>query len=174
MQNTDEAELIAQSLDGDHEAYAGLVDRYKNALYHHCFAIVRREEVAEDLAQETFITAFYKLRLYKPDYKFSTWLFKISTNKALNYLKKTAREVAADDELIARIASEYPGPLQQAEDAELHAAVRKLQPKYRAVISLYYWQGMSYEDIAKVLGAPHGSVKGWMSRAKSQLKKELS
>lgn len=174
MQNKDEAELIARSLDGDHAAYAELVDRYKNALYHHCFAIVRREDVAEDLAQETFITAFYKLKSYKPEYKFSTWLFKISTNKALNYLKKAAREVAADDELIAKIASEYQGPLERAKDTELHAAVQKLQPKYRAVVSLYYWQGLSYDEIAQVLRAPNGSVKGWMNRAKSQLKKELS
>src|SRR5689334_10694690 len=98
MQNKDEQELITQSLAENHEAYAELVDRYKNALYRHCFAIVRNEDVAEDLAQETFITAYYKLRLYKLEYKFSTWLFKIATNKALNWLKKASKELAADDE----------------------------------------------------------------------------
>jgi RNA polymerase sigma-70 factor (ECF subfamily) len=174
MQNKDEAELIARSLNGDHDAYGILVDRYKSALYHHSFAIVRNEDAAEDIAQDTFITAFYKLKSYNPEYKLSTWLFKIATNKALNYLKKSAREVAADDELIGQIASRHRGPVQQAEDAELHQAVKQLRPNYRTVVSLYYWQGMSYRDIAQVLGVSDGSVKGWMNRAKTQLRKELS
>lgn len=174
MQNKDEPELIARSLNADHDAYAELVERYKNALYHHCFAIVRNEDAAEDITQETFITAYYKLRLYKPQYRLSTWLFKIATNKSLDWLKKAARETAADDALIASIASPHPRPDQQAEAQELHDAVGRLRPKYRSVISLYYWQGLSYQEIAIVLAAPTGSVKGWMRRAKEELKKELS
>ena len=174
MQNKTEQELIARTLNGDHHAYAQLVDRYKNALYHHCFAIVRDEDVAEDIAQDTFITAYYKLRTYNPQYRLSTWLFKIATNKALNSLKKAAREPAASDELIASIASPHPGPHAQAELHELHQAVGKLRPKYRSVISLYYWQGLSYQEIATILAAPTGTVKVWMSRAKQDLKKELS
>jgi RNA polymerase sigma-70 factor (ECF subfamily) len=174
MQDKDEAELIAQSIDGNQEAYAVLIDRYKNALYHHCFAVVRNEDVAEDITQETFITAYYKLRQYNPQYRLSTWLFKIGTNKALNHLRKYAREVRAEDELIATIASHEPSPHTRAEDTELHEAVQRLEPKYRAVISLYYWQGMKYEEIAQVMGSPKGSIKGWMNRAKLQLRKELS
>jgi RNA polymerase sigma-70 factor (ECF subfamily) len=174
MQTQDELGLIAQSLDGDHQAYAELVDRYKNAIYHHCFAIVRREEVAEDIAQEAFIAAYYKLALYNKDYKFSTWLFKISTNKCLNWLKQASREIAADDQLIASIASPHPQPHAEAEQDELRVAVDNLRPEYRAVISLYYWQGLSYAEIATVLNVPSGSVKGWMKRAKAQLRKELS
>jgi RNA polymerase sigma-70 factor (ECF subfamily) len=174
MQGQHETGLIARSLDGDTQAYAELVDRYKNAIYHHCFAIVRREEVAEDMAQETFITAYYKLRLYNKDYKFSTWLFKLATNKCLNWLKKASKELAADDKLVAAIASHHPEPHQAAAYDELHAAVERLRPKYRAVISLHYWQGLSYEDIAIAVDAPPGSVKGWMRRAKDELRKELS
>jgi RNA polymerase sigma-70 factor (ECF subfamily) len=174
MQNNDEAELIARSIDGDHDAYRVLVDRYKNALYHHSFAILRNEDAAEDIAQETFITAYYKLRSYNPQYRLSTWLFKIATNKALNYIKRAAHETRADDELIASIAAHGPGPQQYAEDQELHAAVHRLASKHRTVISLYYWQGLSYQEIAHVLGAPEGSIKGWMNRAKLELRKELS
>ncbi len=174
MQKQAEHELIAQSLGEHHEAYAELINRYKNALYRHCFAIVRNEDAAEDIAQDSFITAYYKLADYNSQYRFSTWLFKIATNKALNWLKKTGREVAADDQVIARIASTLPSPAKLAEQAELHEAVKRLQPRYRAVISLYYWQGLSYHEIATVLGAPSGSVKGWMSRAKNELRKELS
>lgn len=174
MQDKDEAELIAQSLDGDHEAYSTLIDRYKNALYHHCFAITRDEDVAEDITQDTFITAYYKLGRYNPQYKLSTWLFKIATNKALNHLKKHRHETHASEELIAMVISSQPGPLEQAKDHELHQAVQNLPPNYRAAISLYYWQGLQYADIAKALGVPEGSVKGWIHRAKSRLRKELS
>jgi RNA polymerase sigma-70 factor (ECF subfamily) len=171
---TDDQELIARSLDADHQAYAELVDRYKNALYRHCFAIVRREDVAEDIAQEAFITAYYKLDSYNPTYRFSTWLFKIATNKALTYLKRAAKEVAMDDELIETVVSTLPGTERAAVHGELRAAVERLSPKHRAVVSLYYWQGLSYQEIAQVLSSPVGSVKVWMLRAKQQLKKELS
>lgn len=173
MQDKDEAELIARSLANDHEAYAELIDRYKNALYHHCFAIVHREDAAEDITQETFIAAYYKLRLYKPAYRFSTWLFKIATNKALDYLKQAAKEVSADDELISRIASSLPDPEADASRQELLEAVGRLRPKYRTIISLHYFRGMDYAQIGRVLGASSGSIKGWMYRAKSDLRKEL-
>ena len=174
MQNNTEPELIARALDGDSEAYAELVDRYKNAVYYHCFAIVRDEDVAEDIAQETFISAYYSLKQYKSSYRLSTWLFRISTNKALNYLKKHSKEVAADDQLIAQIASHQPAPHALALDTELHSAVRKLRPKYRAVISLHYWQGLDYAATAEVMGAPVNSVRVWLKRAKEELRKELA
>lgn len=173
VQTHDESALIEQSLNGDHHAYGELVDRYKNALYHHCFAIVRNEDTAEDLAQEAFIAAYYKLHLYNPKYRFSTWLFKIATNKALTWLKKASREIAADDELIASIASPLPGPDRSAEYGELHAAISHMNARHRAVVSLYYWQGLSYQEIATVLAVPIGSVRGWMHRAKEELRKEL-
>jgi RNA polymerase sigma-70 factor (ECF subfamily) len=166
MQNDEEAGLVARSLNGDTDAYGQLVDRYKNAIYHHCFAIVRNEDVAEDIAQETFIAAYYKLRYYNPNYRLSTWLFKIATNKALNWLKKAGREVAEADRIIASIAASQPGPDKIALYGELHSAVDHLQANYRAVISLYYWQGLSYQEIAVVLSAPVGSVRAWMHRAK--------
>lgn len=171
---TDETELIARSKQEDHQAYAELVDRYKNAVYHHCFAIVRDEDVAEDIAQATFIAAYYNLDKYNPQFRLATWLFKIATNKALDHLKRAAREVAADDTLIANIADLSTGPHQASEHAELHDAVNHLQPTYRAAISLYYWQGLSYQETATVMGSPLGSVKVWVARAKAQLRKELS
>jgi RNA polymerase sigma-70 factor (ECF subfamily) len=174
MQDADEPGLIARSKLGDSQAYAEIVDRYKNAVYHHCFAIVRDEDIAEDIAQETFIAAYYNLHKYNPKFRLATWLFKIATNKALNYLKRAAREVAADDDVIASIAAVGPGPHADSERAELRDAVERLEPRYRAAISLYYWQGFSYQEIAAVMGAPLGSVKVWMARAKAELRKELT
>jgi len=174
MQNKDEAELIARSLDGDHVAYGVLVDRYKNAIFYHSFAIVHNEDVAEDIAQETFITAYYKLDHYNAQYKLSTWLFKIATNKALDWLRKHRHELSVDDEVFDSLASPHPGPQQISTSQELHDAVGKLMPRYRAVISLYYWQGLSYEEISDTLKVPVGSIRGWLHRAKAELRKELS
>lgn len=171
---TDESELIARSLNQDHQAYAELVDRYKNALYRHCFAIVRREDVAQDIAQDTFVTAYYKLNKYDPKFRLSTWLFKIATNKALDHLRRAAKEVAMDDEFVATIVSTLPNTDQASKDSEVRQAVQNLSPKHRAVISLYYWHGLNYQEIAYSLGSPLGSVKVWMLRAKQELRKELS
>jgi len=174
MQNTDESELIAQSLHGDTEAYGQLVDRYKNAIYHHCFAIVHDEDAAEDMAQETFIAAYYQLKKYDAHYRFSTWLFKISTNKCLNYIRSTAKVTTPGDKLIDALATGEPSPHRSAEMHELREMVNHLQPKYRAVISLYYWRGLEYADIATAMNAPLNSVRVWLLRAKDELRKELS
>ncbi len=173
MQNNNEAELIARSLDGDARAYAELVDRYKNAVYYHCFAIVRDEDAAEDIAQETFINAYYKLKQYNSNFRLATWLFRISTNKCLTYLKRHSKEVALEAE-IQTVASREPSPHHRALDSELHAAVHALRPTYRAVISLYYWQGLDYAATAAAMEAPINSVRVWLKRAKEELRKELS
>lgn len=172
MQNN-ESELIAHALEGDNEAYAELIDRYKNAVYYHCFAIVRDDDAAEDITQETFISAYYSLKRYNNQYRLSTWLFRISTNKCLNYLKKHKREIVNDD-LLVHAAYEGNSPHKGAINAELYAAVRALQPKYRAVISLYYWQGLDYAATAEAMGAPVNSVRVWLKRAKEALRKELA
>jgi len=174
MQNKDESELIALSIDGDHVAYSVLVDRYKNAIFYHSFAIVHDEDAAEDITQETFIAAYYKLDRYNAEYKLSTWLFKIATNKALDTLKKQRHEIMTDDTLFETAVSQHPGPHQASTHQELYDAMRRLTPRYQAAVSLYYWQGLDYEEISKTLGVPVGSVKGWLHRAKAILRKELS
>ncbi|HSX07136.1 MAG TPA: sigma-70 family RNA polymerase sigma factor [Candidatus Saccharimonadia bacterium] len=173
MQNTDESELIAQSLHGNTEAYGKLVDRYKNAIYHHCFAMIRDEDAAQDMAQETFIAAYYQLKKYNAQYRFSTWLFKISTNRCLNHIRSSAKTITLNDDFDALPTNE-PSPHHHAEMHELHELVDHLQPKYRAVISLYYWQGLEYADIATAMDAPINSIRVWLLRAKNELRKELS
>lgn len=169
----DERELLTRSLAHEADAYGQLIGRYQTAIYYHCFAIVRDEDIAEDVAQEAFIRAYYKLSHYDQSRKFSTWLFKIATNQALNALKSSRKTLPLADEyavrLVSRESTEAAGQY-----AELRDAVVRLEPRYRAVVSLYYWQGLNYEDIAVALDVPVGSVKGWMNRAKHQLRKELA
>ena len=169
-----EEELIARSKHHDADAYGQLVDRYKQALYRHCFALMRSEDAAEDIAQEAFIAAYYQLTTFDSSRRFSTWLFKIATNKALNALRHDRRQHPMSDALVARLVSHHDAPEVHAEHAELRAIILRLEPRYRAVIHLYYFEGMSYEEIAIVMKKPVGSIKGWMNRAKQQLRRELS
>lgn len=170
---SNDSELIAQSLQGNHRAYGELVNRYKNALYRHCYAILQDEAIAEDVAQETFVTAYFKLGLYKSDYKFATWLFKIGTNKALNVLRRSSKMVRVDDEFFAHQKSTLPSPHTQALFSELEQAIGLLKPKYQLALRLHYWQGLKYADIAEVMSVTEGTVKSLIFRAKAQLKKEL-
>jgi RNA polymerase sigma-70 factor (ECF subfamily) len=163
-----EQELIAQILDGDEDAYATLIDRYKEGLYRHCFKFVRDEDEAEDIAHEAFIEAYVHLDRYDPRFRFSTWLYKIATNIALMRLRRR-RNVRMD-----RIVSDLPDAEDLVFYKEIHDAVDALPLQYRTVVSMHYWQGKSYSEIAAHLGTSVGSVKGWMSRAKKQLKEVLS
>ncbi len=169
----DDLQLITKTMDGDDDAYGILIDRYKNGLYRHCFRFVRDEDDAEDLAQQAFIEAFVHLDSYNPEYRFSTWLYKIATNLALTQLRKR-RAIHLDDGEIDRIISTAPGAEELAFRQQIYDAVDTLPVKYRTVIAMYYWQGKSYSEIASSMNTTTGSIKGWMSRAKQQLKEILS
>lgn len=172
---TSEQELIAKSKNGDADAYGQIVERYKDALYRHCFALVRDEDTAEDISQESFITAYYKLNKFDSTKRFSTWLFKIAHNKSLDSLRASKRGPKQLDEgVLSQFVSTHTGPEQQAQNSEVVTALAKLEPRYQAVIQLHYYQGMTYEEIAVVMTKPVGSIKGWMNRAKNQLRKELA
>jgi len=168
-----EQELIAQILDGDEEAYAILIDRYKEGLYRHCFRFTHDEDEAEDIAHEAFIEAFVHLDRYNPQFRFSTWLYKIATNLALTHLRKR-RTVRLDEGELDRIMSDLPGTIDLAMYQELREAVDALPTNYRTVVSMHYWHGKSYSEIAMQMGTSVGSIKSWMSRARKQLKEVLS
>jgi len=168
-----EPELIARILDGDEDAYASLIDRYKEGLYRHCFKFMHDENEAEDVAHEAFIEAFVHLDRYNSQFRFSTWLYKIATNIALMRLRKRQDRLLYDDEL-NKVLNGLPGNETLALYQELHDAVDDLPDRYRTVVSMHYWQGKSYSEIANQMGTSVGSIKGWMSRAKKILKEVLS
>jgi len=170
--STDETELIVRILDGDGSEYRTLVDRYKQAIYRHCFYILRDEDDADDAAQEAFIRAYRHLKRFDPDLaSFKTWLFTIGTRECLQMLRKRrALPLLNEDTLESTLV-----PTDQTmRDQELRDAVLALSAKYRAVVMLYYWHGESYEAIATELHVPIGTVRGWLHRAKQQLKEALS
>jgi RNA polymerase sigma-70 factor (ECF subfamily) len=170
--NLDEQELIARILGGEQEEYRLLIDRYKDQLYRHCFYIVRDEDVAEDMTQEAFIKAFNRLGTYDPaKAAFKTWVYTIATRECLSYLRRKKPLPLEEDE---SLPSDAAATDQLARDHELYQAVMNLKPKLRTVVTLYYWHGYSYEQIASSMNVPIGSVRGWIFRAKKELKEALS
>lgn len=168
-----ESELVARTLDGDEQAYAELIDRYKEGLYRHCFRFTRDEDDAEDLAQQAFINVYVHLDQYDVQFRFSTWLYKIATNLGLMYIRKR-RDIRLEESELDRIVSDLPPTEQLALNHELQEAIGELPANYQTVVSSYYWQGKSYDEIAAAMDAPVGTVKSWMNRAKKQLKEVLS
>jgi RNA polymerase sigma-70 factor (ECF subfamily) len=170
-----DAELAADVLGGRPEAFTALVERYDRAVYHLALKTVRDPEEAKDVAQETFFKAFRSLHTFRPDKRFSTWIFAICYHAAIDRLNRRKR--FTDDEMPDR-ADAAPGPeavaLMKAEARELQAAVDALPQKYRTVITLYHLQGKQYEEIAKVLGLPLGTVKTHLHRAKEMLRTRLA
>ncbi len=170
----DDGALVASAIAGDGEAFAALVRRYDRPVYHLAYRTLRDAEEARDVAQETFFKAYRSLRTFRPDAKFSTWLFSIAYHACCDRLNRRKR--FSGEELPER-ADSTPGPehcviaLDEAE--RLRDAIAQLPEKYRVVVTLYHLQGKQYDEIARVLGLPMGTVKTHLFRAKEQLRRLL-
>lgn len=175
MDSIDEKQTITNILAGQTEEYRLLVDRYHRGLINHLASLTHDPMQAEDLAQEAFIQAFNKLHQYKSEYAFSTWLYQIANNLAYRYIKQSQRYTKIDgvDELPDESKTKAEKMDTEQARKTVQEAVKTLDPRYQQVISLYYWENFSYEDIARVVGVPIGTVRTWLFRAKDQLRKEL-
>jgi len=170
----DDGALVAAALDGRPEAFGTLVERYDRAVFTLCLRTMRDPEEARDCTQEAFFKAFRSLRTFKPQAKFSTWIFSIAYHACCDRLGR--RKKLSGDEP-PEWADPSPGPAAIAERNDeskaLHAAIVALPEKYRTVITLYHLQGRQYEEIARVLDLPIGTVKTHLFRAKELLRKRL-
>ena len=177
--------LVARAQTGDQAAFEQLVGKYTRALTHHIKGMVRKTEDVEDLVQETFIKAFSALDSYAPQFAFSTWLYKIATNHAIDYLRKRRLTTVSLDKPIQTREGEmqmevpdstYRPDIDLVEDQRrtiLHDAVDALPEKYRRVIVMRHQQEMAYEEIADALELPLGTVKAHIFRARELLNKYL-
>lgn len=170
----EENEIIKAIVAGEEEKYRLLVDRYQPGLVNHCMAMLSDYEMANDIAQEACVKAYFQLKAFNGNYRFSTWLYKIATNLTLDFLRKK-KHISLDD--IPEPITHILGPQEQAIQNEtidaVQQAVRKLPIKYQTVISLYYWQERTYEEIADIMNTPLNTIRTWIKRAKELLKEEL-
>jgi len=176
-----ELALIQRAQQGDQEAFAVLVGEHQRYVYNLALRVVKDEEEALDLAQETFVRAWTVLPNFRGQSQFRTWLYRIVTNLCYNRLPNLRRSLNdLGDDTIAEISetnNSFDNPAHGLESRELrsylHKAIDGLDENYRLLISLRYQNELSYEEIASTLNLPLGTVKTGLFRAKEKLRLAL-
>jgi len=170
-----DTELVELVLAGDQDAFAVLVERYKDAVQNLAYRMLGNVTEAEDVTQEAFVRAYTQLATYKSVHKFSTWLLSIASHLAIDQLRRR-RFLALpleDVPFLEWIADLGAGPEQSAlageEQDEIQQYLQRLPSKYRAVIVLRYWYDFSYEEIARALKLTPALVKARLHRARELL-----
>ena len=180
-------ELVLAAIYGDQSAYATLMNRYRYSVYHQLYGMVKDRNDAEDLTLEAFGKAFNKLSSYEPRFAFSTWLFKIAINNCIDHIrKKRLVTLSIDDTILpdsdASFARNIKDSKRNPEEDIIRSqkidlmrqAVNTLNPKYRTMIEMRYFEELSYNEIAEELNIPLGTVKAQLFRAKEMLHSILS
>ncbi len=177
--------LVESALKGEEKAFAKLLSKYKDAIYYMLLKMVNNKSDAEDLTIEAFGKAFKNLHQYSPSYAFSTWLFKIASNNCIDFLRKKKgvhvpidnNQEGNENEQPVRLKSGEPDPEEKMIRIQkailLRRIVRRLKPRYRTLVELRYFREFSYEEIAKELNLPLGTVKAQLFRAREMLFKMI-
>lgn len=177
---SDEA-LAEEAKRGSEEAFTLLVGRFERPVYSLLFRILRQADLAEDIAQEAFVKAWRALDRFDTSRKFSSWIFKIAHNSALDHLRKQGIDAVSLDAPIgdgesplalpADPRAEDPLARLEARDSgrALEQAIADLKPHYREILLLRFQQELSYEEIAEILDVPLGTVKIQIFRGRTEL-----
>jgi RNA polymerase sigma-70 factor (ECF subfamily) len=183
-------EVVLWARSGQDAAYRELIRRYERPIFALLFRMVRDRELAEDLAQETFVKALNAIDSYRPEFKFSSWIFKIANNAAIDHLRRRELDTLSLDgsphaetpeamqATALQIGARQESPLDVVEAKELgtaiEAAIGSLRPEYRSCILLRHVEGRAYEEIAEILNLPLGTVKTYIHRARNELRQSLA
>ena len=178
----DYALILRATEDSDQKAYAELMERYRDSIFHLCRKMVFNDDDADDLTIETFGKAFQRLKQYTPAFAFSTWLFKIASNHCIDFIRKKRinalsldRGIATEegDNIQFTLKDEAPDPIETLEKKQrvekMRLVVSELKPRYRRLVELRYFEEYSYDEIALELDLPLGTVKAQLYRARDIL-----
>ncbi len=182
MDQPSDMELIRDCQRGEKPGFKALVDRYKDRAYSTAFRIVGNTHDAEDVAQEAFIAVYRSIRSFDLNRKFAPWLLKIVTNLSIDHLRRKRPQTVSWDsvEAAAEDADRFMDgidPQKAVETSELCQLVEQLviqlPPKYRAAVTLYYTEELTYNEVADAMDIPVGTVKTYLHRGREMLKKRL-
>jgi len=183
-------DVVEWAKRGHDAAFRELVRRYERPVFSLLYRMVRDRGLAEDLAQETFIKVLNGIGSYNPQFRFSSWIFKIANNAAIDQLRKRELDTLSLDgsphattpeamrATTLQLGDKGETPLQELEARELGGAIERaiarLRPEYRSCILLRHVEGHSYEEIAQILELPLGTVKTYIHRARNELRGYLA
>ncbi len=179
-------EVVRHAVVGREVAYKELMRRYQRPVFSLIFRMVRNRELAEDLTQETFIKVLGAIESYRPEYRFSSWIFKIANNASIDQLRRRALDTLSLDgsphaetpdaieATSLQISDSAESALDEVANRELggqiEEAIGQLRPEYRSCILLRHVEGRPYEEIAEMLDLPLGTVKTYIHRARNELR----
>lgn len=173
-------EIISQVLRGDHQAYAGLVNRYQNYVFTLTLRMIKNREDAEEVAQDVFIKAYKYLADFRGASKFSTWLYTIVNNTCITFLRKKKLDIQSldNENLFARADNMDSGSRadtveQKSKQAMVNEAIALLNPDDAQIITLFYKAEQSLEETAQVLGIEVNAAKVRLHRARARLKDKM-
>jgi RNA polymerase sigma-70 factor, ECF subfamily len=176
-------DLVASAVTGIEGSFEELVRRYQRPISAYVYRMVGNYESALDLTQEIFIKVYSSLNRYRSEFKFSTWIYKIAHNAAVDHLRRTTtREQSLvagteDDQFDLPIECGRMSPEQESEQrerrGEIETVVRALPSNYRELIILRHSQDLSYEEIVEVTGLPLGTVKNRLFRAREMMRQQF-
>lgn len=169
--------LISRARGGDREAFGELVEQYRDNVYRLAYRMCGNAYDADEAAQEAFVAAWRALPNFRGDAKFSTWLYRLTTNAAIDVMRREKRHQTMGDGEMIDLADDADSPQETVERTEQQEAVQKalatLSEEYREVLLLRYMEELDYAEIAEVLQLPSGTVKSRINRAKAALKTAL-
>jgi RNA polymerase sigma-70 factor (ECF subfamily) len=178
--------LVERAKEGNQKAYAELMQRYKDSIYFMVLKMVNNKDDAMDITVTTFAKAFENLEKYRPDYAFSTWLFRIATNGSIDFIRKKKLQTTSIDGLnfegsedrVFEIKSDGLNPeetsIKKQQTEQLKEIIDKLPPRYKTLIILRYFEELSYEEISEQLDLPLGTVKAQLFRGRDLLSNVLN
>jgi RNA polymerase sigma-70 factor (ECF subfamily) len=180
-----DAELMLRVKDGDGGSFALLLEKYRASVIHFLYRMVQDQAVSEELAQEVFLRVYRSRETYEPTAKFTTWLFRIATHLALNWLRDEKHERAqerldqqVEDAPVREVADRTPSVeqrlLHNARLDEVRQAVAALPDKQRAAVLMHKYEEMEYSQIAKILSCSESAVKSLLFRAYETLRLRLA
>jgi RNA polymerase sigma-70 factor (ECF subfamily) len=179
-------QLVGSAVDGRRDAFEALVQRHHRAVVNHLYRQTGQREHAVDLAQEVFLKVYQSLSSFDPRFRFTTWLYRIASNCAIDHLRKRQPRTLSlhgpkddsGDGPERTLAGADPSPHEVLRARELHArlevAIAKLPPEYRQLILLRHRQHCRYDEIARIANLPLGTVKNRIFRAREMLRQELA
>ncbi|MDQ6676571.1 MAG: RNA polymerase sigma factor [Acidobacteriota bacterium] len=180
-----DTQLMAAAQRGDDRCFTLLVDRHRTQVVQHLCRLVQNPAVAEELAQDVFLRVYRSRCAWTPSAKFTTWLFRISTNVAYNYFRDQRhhnRNVSLDRDIPGVRKREYPEPLRSVEEAlvdkvrvgRIREAIASLPVKQRSAVLMHKYEEMDYSQISQALGCTPSALKALMFRAYESLRKQLA
>ena len=171
-----DSQLVTRVQNGDQQAFAELVRRYSALVFRLAVSILGQEFVpeAEDVAQEVFLKVHYAIESFRGEAEFSSWIYRITFNQAVNLKARVRfRSPHEDETVLYQAVSQEPGPDRQAETAErdraIAACIQTLPEVYQSALRLYYWLGAGVAEVAELLGVPENTAKSYLHRARQLL-----